>query len=79
MRTSLAIWRTQVAEARQNLVDAAAETDDELIMKYLEGEELTEDEVRQGLRQGVQEGQIVPVFCGSAIQNIGLFSSGACT
>ena len=63
-----------VAEARQNLVDAAAETDDELIMKYLEGEELTEDEVRQGLRQGVQEGQIVPVFCGSAIQNIGLFS-----
>ncbi len=64
----------EVAEARQNLVDAAAETDDELIMKYLEGEELTEEEVRQGLRQGVQEGQIVPVFCGSAIQNIGLFS-----
>ena len=63
-----------VAEARQNLVDAAAETDDELIMKYLEGEELTEDEVRQGLRNGVQEGQIIPVFCGSAIQNIGLFS-----
>jgi len=63
-----------VAEARQNLVDAAAETDDELIMKYLEGEELTEDEVRLGLRNGVQEGQIIPVFCGSAIQNIGLFS-----
>ena len=63
-----------VAEARQNLVDAAAETDDELIMKYLEGEELTEDEVRQGLRNGVQDGQIIPVFCGSAIQNIGLFS-----
>ncbi|MDE0311578.1 MAG: GTP-binding protein, partial [Caldilineaceae bacterium] len=63
-----------VAEARQNLVDAAAETDDELIMKYLEGEELTEDEVRQGLKNGVQEGQIIPVFCGSAIQNIGLFS-----
>ena len=64
----------EVEEARQNLVDAAAETDDELIMKYLEGEELTEDEVRQGLKQGVQDGQIVPVFCGSAIQNIGLFS-----
>lgn len=63
-----------VADARQNLVDAAAETDDELIMKYLEGEELTEEEVRQGLRNGVQAGQIVPVFCGSAIQNIGLFS-----
>ena len=63
-----------VEEARQNLVDAAAETDDELIMKYLEGEELTEDEVRQGLRQGVREGQIIPVFCGSAIANVGLYS-----
>ncbi len=63
-----------VEEARHNLVDAAAETDDELIMKYLEGEELTEEEVRQGLRQGVQGGQIIPVLCGSAIQNIGLFS-----
>ena len=61
-------------EARQALIDAAAETDDELIMKYLEGEELTEDEVRQGLRQGVKEGQIIPVFCGSAIANIGLRS-----
>ncbi len=61
-------------EARQALIDAAAETDDELIMKYLEGEELTEDEVRQGLRQGVKEGQIIPVFCGSAIANIGLQS-----
>ena len=61
-------------EARQALIDAAAETDDEMIMKYLEGEELTEDEVRQGLRQGVKEGQIIPVFCGSAIANIGLRS-----
>ncbi len=61
-------------EARQALIDAAAETDDELIMKYLEGEELTEDEVRQGLRQGVREGQIIPVFCGSAIANMGLRS-----
>lgn len=61
-------------EARQALIDAAAETDDELIMKYLEGEELTEDEVRQGLRQGFKEGQIIPVFCGSAIANIGLRS-----
>ena len=63
-----------VAEARQNLVDAAAETDDELIMKYLEGEDLTEDEVRQGLQQGVRGGQITPVFCGSAVENIGLYS-----
>ncbi len=63
-----------VDEARQNLVDVAAETDDELIMKYLEGEDLTEDEVRHGLRKGVLDGQIIPVFCGSALGNIGLFS-----
>ena len=63
-----------VEEAKQNLVDAAAETDDELIMKYLEGEELTEEEVREGLRQGVKNGQIIPVFCGSATANLGLYS-----
>lgn len=63
-----------VDAARQNLVDAAAETDDELIMKYLEGEDLTEDEVRQGLSDGVRDGQIIPVFCGTAIGNIGLYS-----
>lgn len=64
----------QVNEARQILVDSAAETDDDLIMKYLEGEELTEDEVRHGLHNGVQRGQIVPVFCGTATGNIGLYS-----
>ena len=64
----------QVGKARQVLVDTAAETDDELILKYLEGEELTEDEVRHGLHDGVRGGQIVPVFCGTATGNIGLYS-----
>ncbi len=63
-----------VEEARSALVDAAAETDDELIMKYLEGEDLTEDEVRKGLHDGVREGSIIPVFCGTATGNIGLYS-----
>ncbi len=63
-----------VAAARQELVDTAAETDDELIMKYLEGEELTEDEVRHGLHDGVRSGKIVPVFCGTATGNIALYS-----
>jgi elongation factor G len=63
-----------VAEARQALVDAAAETDDELIMKYLDGVELTEHEVRHGLHDGVRQGSIVPVFCGSALNDIGLYS-----
>lgn len=64
----------QVNEARQFLVDSAAEADDELILKYLEGEELTEDEVRHGLHDGVKAGHIVPVFCGTATSNIGLYS-----
>lgn len=64
----------QVNAARQVLVDAAAETDDELIMKYLDGEDLTEDEVRHGLHDGVRRGQIVPVFCGTATGNIALYS-----
>jgi len=66
--------REAVNEARQVLVDTAAETDDELIMKYLEGEELTEDEVRHGLHNGVRNGKIVPVFCGTSTSNIGLYS-----
>lgn len=61
-------------EARQSLVDAAAEADDELIMKYLEGEDLTEEEVRRGLHDGVRQGSIIPVFCGTATGNIGLYS-----
>lgn len=61
------------AEAgRLALVEAAAEADDELIVKYFDGEELTPEEVRRGLFQGVKAGVITPVYCGSATQNIGL-------
>lgn len=62
----------QVEEARLALIEAAAESDDELIMKYLEGEELTSEEVRFGLRKGIQSGAIAPVFCGSVAADIGL-------
>jgi len=58
--------------ARTALVEAAAEADDELIMKYLEGEELTLDEVRHGLHVGVKNCAITPVYCGTATGNIGL-------
>ncbi len=60
-----------VEEARLQLIEASAEGDDELIMKYLEGEELTSDEINRGLRQGVVKGTIFPVFCGSAAANVG--------
>ena len=59
-------------EARIALVEAAAESDDELIMKYLEGEELTIDEVRHGLHVGVKNCAITPVYCGTATGGIGL-------
>jgi len=57
---------------REQIVEVAAETDDELIMKYLEGGELGMDEIRQGLALAVASGKVVPVLCGSATQNIGV-------
>ena len=53
-------------------VEAAAEADDELIERYLAGEELTPDEVRVGLRKGVLAGSVVPIYCGTATTAIGL-------
>lgn len=59
-------------ECRAKLIEAVSETDEALIEKYLEGEELTEDEIRKGLRQGTTAGTIVPVLCGSAFKNKGV-------
>lgn len=56
---------------REKLIEAVAETDDELLMKYLEGEELEQEEIRRGLRQGVRQRKVVPVLCGSATGNLG--------
>ena len=61
-----------VEAAHVLMVEAAAEADDELIMKYLDGEELTHEEVRHGLHIGILQGKIAPVYCGSVIQDIGL-------
>jgi len=62
----------QAAEARIQLIEAAAETDDALIEKYLDGEELSAQEIIHGLQQSVRDGAMVPVFCGSALDNIGI-------
>ena len=53
------------------LMEAVAEVDDELIEKYLESGELTEEEFSRGLKEGIENGQLIPVLCGSALQNIG--------
>ncbi len=63
--------RSQAEEFREKLVEAVAETDDNLIAKYLEGEALTEEEIRQGLRVATLSGQVVPVLVGSALENLG--------
>lgn len=56
---------------RQNLMEAAAEADDELITKYLDGQELNAEEMNHGLTLAAKKGSIVPVFCGSAYQALG--------
>lgn len=59
-------------EYREKMIEAAAEADDELMMKYLEGEELTEDEIRHGLRKGTIDVAFTPVLCGSSFKNKGV-------
>ncbi len=64
--------KQQAEEFRAKLVESVAETDEALIEKYLEGEELTEEEIRGALRKGTIAGTIVPVLCGSAFKNKGV-------
>lgn len=59
-------------EAREKLVEAVSSIDDDLMMKYLEGEEISEAEIRKALRQGTLELKIVPVVTGSAFKNKGV-------
>lgn len=64
--------KADVEKYREKVLEAAAESDDDLLMKYLEGEELTEDEINKGLKKVFKNGKAVPVLCGSAIKNIGV-------
>jgi len=58
--------------AREELLEAAVEADDDLLVKYLEGEKLTQEEISQGLKARIGAGDIVPVLCTSATANIGV-------
>jgi elongation factor G len=57
---------------REHLVEAAAEANEEYMNKYLEGEELTEEEIKIGIRQRTLASEVVPTFCGSAFKNKGV-------
>jgi elongation factor G len=58
--------------AREVLIEAAADFNEELMMKYLEGEEITEEEIHAAIRKGTLDLEIVPVFCGTALRNKGV-------
>ncbi len=64
--------RAEAEHHHEELVGVAAEMDDQLTHKYLEGEPLTEDEIRHGLRLGTLQMKIIPVLCGSALHNKGV-------
>ncbi|GAF97474.1 unnamed protein product, partial [marine sediment metagenome] len=62
----------EAARRRETLVEKVSETDEALTIKYLEGEEITAEELRRALRQATLDGELVPVLCGSALRNKGV-------
>ncbi|WP_061595327.1 elongation factor G [Streptococcus sanguinis] len=62
----------QAQEYREKLVEAVAETDEDLMMKYLEGEEITNEELKAGIRRATINVEFFPVLCGSAFKNKGV-------
>jgi elongation factor G len=62
--------KDQVASLREKMVEAIAETDDELMEKYLNGEELSQEELLSTLKKAIAEGKIFPVLAGSGLQNV---------
>jgi elongation factor G len=62
----------QCQEYREKMVEAAAESDDTLMEKYLDSGELSTDEIKQGIRKRTINNEIVPMFCGSAFKNVGV-------
>lgn len=64
--------REQVETLRESLVERVAETDDTLATKYLEGEEITEDELRAAIRTATLSSRLVPVLCGTSLRTKGV-------
>ncbi len=61
-----------VEECRGLWLDAIAETDDELMMRYLDGEQLSDEEILTGLKKAVKKCSVIPVFAGSSLKDIGI-------
>ncbi|MCD6384619.1 elongation factor G [Candidatus Sumerlaeota bacterium] len=65
--------KEQAEQWRQVLIEAAAEGDDELTMKYLEDQPLTDEEILRGIKEGMRDRRFVPVLCGSAYNCLGIY------
>ena len=63
---------SQIDPIRDMLLESVAETDEELMDKFFNGETFTKEEITKGLRMGVLAGDIIPVLCGSTVKNIGV-------
>mgnify|MGYP001176824620 FL=1 len=64
--------KAEADKYREKLIEAVAEQDEELMMKYLEGEQLTEEEIRAGIRKATINTKITPILCGSSYRNKGV-------
>jgi elongation factor G len=65
-------FQDEVRKHRDHLIEKVAETDEDLTLKFLEGEEISVDEIRSALRKACIAGDLVPVICGSALKNKGV-------
>ncbi|MDH7576381.1 MAG: elongation factor G [Bacillota bacterium] len=63
---------SQAEAGREALTEAVAEADDDLLMKYLDGEPLTDEEIFEALKKSFKTNNVIPVLCGSAVNNIGV-------
>src|SRR5690606_29998183 len=66
------VYREAVEEARHKLIDTVVEHDEQMMEKYLAGEELTNDEIRHAIRVATCAGKFVPILCGASFKNKGV-------
>lgn len=64
--------KAQAEEHREKLIETLSEFDETLLVKFIQGEEITPDDIKAALRQGTLTNQVVPVLCGSALRNKGI-------
>ncbi len=64
--------KESISSYREQLIESAVESDDEIMEKFLDGEELSDEEILSVIKKGTRSGQLVPVLCGSSSKNIGV-------